>query len=89
MPLEQLANIAEVFGTLIVAITLIYLTLQMRQNARNTRSATANESVSMVVAWYRELGNSERSSTLFYNALADPATGATGSSRSMTRMGMF
>ena len=44
----------------------------MRQNTRNTRSATANESVSMVVAWYREIGNSERSSSLFYNALADP-----------------
>ncbi len=72
MPLEQLANIAEVFGVLIVAITLIYLTVQMRQNIRATRSATANESVSMVVAWYREIGNSERSSGLFYNALADP-----------------
>ncbi len=72
MSLEQLANIAEVFGMLIVAITLIYLTVQMRQNIRATRSATANESVSTVTAWYREIGNSEQSSTLFYNANADP-----------------
>ncbi len=72
MPLEQLANIAEVFGMLIVAITLIYLTVQMRQNIRATRSATANDSVSMVSAWYREIGISEQSSALFYNALADP-----------------
>jgi len=72
MPLEQLANIAEVFGMLIVAITLIYLTVQMRQNIRATRSATANESVSMVSAWYTEIGNSEQSSALYYNALADP-----------------
>ena len=72
MPLEQLANIAEVFGMLIVAITLIYLTVQMRQNIRATRSATANESVSIVSAWYTEIGNSEQSSALFYNALADP-----------------
>jgi hypothetical protein len=55
MPLEQLANVAEVFGMLIVAITLIFLTVQMRQNTRATKSATANESISMVAAWYREL----------------------------------
>ncbi len=72
MPLEQLANIAEVFGVLVVAITLIFLTVQMRHNTRATKSATANESVSTVTAWYRELGNSEQSSALFYNAMADP-----------------
>ncbi len=72
MPLEQLANIAEVIGVVVVAITLIFLTAQMRQNTRATRSATANESVSTVTAWYREIGNSEQSCTLLYNALADP-----------------
>ncbi len=72
MPLEQLANIAEVFGMLIVAITLIFFTVQMRQSTRATKSATANDSISMVAAWYQELGNSEQSSALFYNALADP-----------------
>ena len=72
MPLEQLANIAEVIGVIVVAVTLIFLTAQMRQNTRATRSATANESVSTVTAWYREIGNSKQSSTLFYNANADP-----------------
>ena len=72
MPLEQLANIAEVIGMIVVAVTLIFLTAQMRQNTRATRSATANESVSTVTAWYREIGNCKQSSTLFYNANADP-----------------
>ena len=72
MPLEQLANIAEVIGMIVVAVTLIFLTTQMRHNTRATRSATANESVSTVTAWYREIGNSKQSSTLFYNANADP-----------------
>ena len=72
MPLEQLANIAEVIGVIVVAITLIFLTVQMRHNTRATRSATANESISTVTAWYREIGNSEQSCTLLYNALADP-----------------
>ena len=72
MPLEQLANIAEVVGMLVVAITLIFFTVQMRQGTRATRSATANESISTVGAWYQQMGNNEQSSALFYNALADP-----------------
>jgi len=72
MPLEQLANIAEVIGMLVVAITLIFFTAQMRQSTRATRSATAIQSTSTVTVWYQTLGNNEQSSALFYNALADP-----------------
>lgn len=32
MELETLANIAEIFGMIVVAVTLIFLTIQMRQN---------------------------------------------------------
>ncbi|MGK0224678.1 MAG: hypothetical protein ACI9ON_003935 [Limisphaerales bacterium] len=72
MPLEQLANVAEVLGMFVVAITLIFLTVQMRQSTRATRSASAIQSTSTVTAWYREVGNSEQSCALMYNALADP-----------------
>ena len=72
MPLEQLANIAEVIGMLVVAITLIFFTAQMRQSTRATRSATAIQSTSTVTVWYQAIGNNEQSSALFYNALADP-----------------
>ena len=47
MPIEQLANIAEVFGIILVAVTFIFLALQMRQNTAaiqaNGRQATLNE----------------------------------------------
>jgi len=72
MPLEQLVNIAEVIGMLVVAITLIFFTAQMRQSTRATRSATAIQSTSTVTVWYQAIGNNEQSSALFYNALADP-----------------
>ncbi len=38
MSLEQLANIAEIVGNLMVVITLIYLSLQMRQGAEILKS---------------------------------------------------
>ncbi len=72
MPLDQLANVAEVLGMFVVAITLVFLTVQMRQSTRATRSASAIQSTSTVTAWYRGMGNNEQSSALFYNALADP-----------------
>jgi len=72
MPLEQLANVAEVLGMFVVAVTLVFLTVQMRQSTRATRSASAIQSTSTVTAWYREMGSNEQSSALFYNALADP-----------------
>ena len=72
MPLEQIANIAEVFGLLVVGLSLVFLTLQMRQNTKATKSAAAIQSTAMVTAWYREISNSERSSALFLNAMADP-----------------
>lgn len=72
MPLEELANVAEVIGLLVVGITLIFLVVQIRQNTRATRSASANESISMVAAWYQELGNKPQSSALLFHALADP-----------------
>ena len=72
MPLEQLANIAEVLGMLVVAITLIFLTVQMHQSIRATKSASAIQSTSTVAAWYRDVGGSEQTSALLYNAFADP-----------------
>ncbi len=38
--LEQIANIAEIIGVTLVLITLIFLTLQIRQNTRAIRSTT-------------------------------------------------
>ncbi len=55
MSLENLANIAEVFGMLVVAITLIFLTLQMRQNTRALRSTTAQGAHEMAEAIYHPI----------------------------------
>lgn len=38
--LEQFANIAEIIGVLLVIVTLVFLTLQIRQNTKALRSTT-------------------------------------------------
>ena len=40
MSLEQLANLGEFVGGVAVIVTLIYLTLQVKQNTRSIRSST-------------------------------------------------
>ena len=40
MALDQYANIAEIVGVIIVIVTLVFLTLQIRQNTRAMRSTT-------------------------------------------------
>ena len=40
MGLDQVANIAEIIGVVLVVLTLIFLTLQIRQNTRAIRAST-------------------------------------------------
>ena len=44
----------------------------MKDSTRATRSATANEAISTLTAWYAEIGTDEQTSSLFWNAMADP-----------------
>ena len=40
MNIEQIANIAEIFGLIVVAITLVFLTVQLRQNTKAQQIAS-------------------------------------------------
>ena len=40
MPLDQIANIADIVGATLVVVTLIFLTLQIRQNTQALRATT-------------------------------------------------
>jgi hypothetical protein len=72
MTLDQIANIAEIFGMIVVAITLIFLTAQMRENTRATKSATASATAELTATWYYDIGNNPQSSALFWLYLENP-----------------
>ena len=72
MSIEQLANIAEVFGMLVVAITLIFLTLQMRQNTRAVRLNTIHGITESFRAHYALIGGSEQVTAVFWTGLTSP-----------------
>jgi hypothetical protein len=72
MELQQLANIAEIFGMIVVAITLVFLTAQMRENTRATRSANASTATELTATWYFHISNNPQSSALFWHYLDNP-----------------
>ena len=72
MPLEQLANIAEVFGTLVVAITLIFLTVQMRQNTRAVRLNTFHSISEAFRSQYALVGGNESVAAVYMTGLTRP-----------------
>ena len=74
MPLDQLANIAEVLGMLVVAITLIFLAVQMRQNTKAIRSTTAQNAHEMVEALYRPAIENADVADILIRGMRDPTT---------------
>lgn len=72
--LKKIALIAEIVGGVAIIISLIFVGIQFRENTLATRSATANATNAMIVAWYTESGNSEQSSQLMWNYLKDPSS---------------
>jgi len=67
MELEALGNIGEFVGSIAVVITLIFLTIQMRQNnevmkenARLTRAQTRQMTVAMAREFERDLAMNEK-----------------------------
>ncbi len=74
MPLDQLANIAEIFGMLVIAITLIFLTVQMRQRTKALHSSTAYAAHDQIGSQiYRPLASDHSLADLFVRGLDDPS----------------
>ncbi len=72
MTLEQLANIAEIFGMAVVAITLIFLTVQIRQNTRAVRLRTFHTISEAFRTQYALIGGSELVAAVYRTGLTRP-----------------
>ena len=73
MPLEQLANIAEIFGMIVITITLIFLTIQMRQSTVALKSAATRETHAEFARFYELLATNDAVRDTFVKGISDPA----------------
>lgn len=73
MTLDQIANVAEVIGTIIVVITVIYLTIQIRQTNKALRSNTAQATHDSVSMGYVTLATDGDLNRIFRKGCSDPS----------------
>lgn len=74
MSLNDLANLGQVVGAIAVVISLIYVALQIRQNTKAVRSATAQTVHEHFSNWYNLLAANAELSRIAANGLRDYAS---------------
>ena len=63
--LSDIASVAEIVGAIAVILSLIYVGIQVNENASAVRSASANDANTAMQNWYLEVGSSQQTSELF------------------------
>jgi len=73
MTLDQIANVAEIIGVIIVVITISYLTIQVRQNTQAIHSNTAQAAHESLTSGYSTLATDGDLNRLFRKGCNDPS----------------
>ena len=70
--IEALGNIGDFVGGIGVVVTLIYLSVQVRQNSRSVRSASAQAMLASLSQTITTIGSSDQSSRVFTKGQLEP-----------------
>ncbi|MGA9335861.1 MAG: hypothetical protein WBV39_16385 [Rudaea sp.] len=77
MELATLASIANVIGSIAVVISLVYLSLQIRQSARNQRSIMDRGRSQQVGDWLQSIARADTAELVLRGHAGDPTLDAT------------
>jgi len=72
MSIELLGVIAEIISAIAIIVTLVYLSIQVKDSARASRSAAVTDATTAMQAFYQELGSNSATSKLFLDGLTKP-----------------
>jgi hypothetical protein len=72
LKLSEYAQIAEIVSAFAIVLSLIFVGFQLKDNAKATRSATANATVASIGAWYAGNGQNEQASAVLLNGIENP-----------------
>lgn len=62
----------EVLGGVAILISLVFVIIQLRENTKATRSATATATIDTMTNWYAAMGTNGEASASFFRFLANP-----------------
>jgi len=71
MTLQDLGSIGEIVGAIGMIVSLVYLSVQIRQNTRSVRTASFQEAVRDVIAITDGLSTDRELSRIYWKGLAD------------------
>lgn len=74
MTLEQIHQISEIVAAVVVAVTLIFLTIQLKQNTKMLRSAATQGAHDQVAEIYQPLMADQSLADLWLRGLQDPSS---------------
>jgi hypothetical protein len=74
MSLEQLGILSQVVSAIAIVVTLIYLSVQIRDASRASKSAAVTDATTAMQAFYLALGSSSAVSKLNLDGLTNPET---------------
>ncbi len=74
MTLDQIANVAEIIGVIIVVITISYLAIQVRQNTQALHSSGAQSTHDALRSGYLAVATNSDLNRLVRNGCQDPST---------------
>ena len=72
--LSEWAMIAEIIGAVAIIISLVYVSIQVRDNTSAIRSAATNDAATAVQSWYMTVGSDAQTSKVFYHGMTQPDT---------------
>jgi len=70
--LKKLALLTEIIGGIAILVSLIIVIVQLKENTRATRSATATAIIGTMTDWYVTVGSDSETSQSFYRFLTNP-----------------
>jgi hypothetical protein len=69
LKLSELADISQIVAAVAVVVSLIYVGIQVSDNARAVRSAAANDAAVAMQNWYLAVGSNRQMSDIFINSM--------------------
>ena len=72
MTLQEWGSLGELIGGVAIIVSLIYVGVQVKDSAKATKSAAANDASVSMQSWYLKLGSNRQASDLWLDAMRSP-----------------
>jgi hypothetical protein len=70
--LTEWASVAEIVGAVAIIISLLYVSIQVRDSTRAIKSTATNDAATAMQSWYLTVGSDQQTAHVFYTGMVNP-----------------